>query len=289
MLTQKERRELRYQIKNNQHQLYVISFDEMDAIIRSSIKYETIKETWKPVREKAMVGANYGAAGADSIILAKLIGDLGGVATKVVIKSYNGKPHIIIKGRPGLRKVLTGTKYGITHPKVISMGLGRAAVKGMIKKGGVLTVVLLTGFRIVDHVLTDQSTLSRLIGTIATDVVKVGFAVGASLVGAAVGAFSALAIGPLAVAIIVGVITTIVLDKIDNHYGLTEKVIKGIEELSDSPRQIEQVIKLKKQQLNRATSRAADTVFDYIIDQGQRVLINFARHSLNKLLNPALR
>lgn len=111
--------------------------------------------------------------------MAKLVGDLGGFGAKAYIKTYGGKAHIILKGQPGLRSILTGTKYGIKNPKVVSMGLGKTGAIAAAKQGGILTVVLLSAYRVVDYFLTDQATLSRLVGTLATDIVKVGIATGA--------------------------------------------------------------------------------------------------------------
>jgi len=289
MNPQKARLERRRQLKNNQHELYVVSFDEMDNLFKSSSKYELIKERWESIRDGALTGANYGSSGADSLLLAKLIADIG-FFTEVNIKSYAGNPHIIIKGHPGLRKIFTGTKYGIQHPKVVKMGLSRAGAVSLAKRGGVLTIVLLTGFRVIDHVLTDHSTLSRLIGTIATDVVKVGMVVGASIAGAALGSFVfTIAVGSLLAAIAVGVATSFILDSIDEQYDITEHVIHGAEELGQIPEEIRKAIQLKRKQLESAKSRALETIFDYIVEEGQRILINTAKHTANKLLQPNFR
>ena len=59
------------------------------------------------------------------------------------------------------------------------MGLGKTGAIAAAKQGGILTVVLLSAYRVVDYFLTDQATLSRLVGTLATDIVKVGIATGA--------------------------------------------------------------------------------------------------------------
>ncbi len=38
MLSEQEKKELQQKIQSNKHEVYVVSFDEMDAIIRSSPK-----------------------------------------------------------------------------------------------------------------------------------------------------------------------------------------------------------------------------------------------------------
>ena len=182
MLTEREKKELQQKIQSNTHEVYVVSFEEMDAIIKSSPKGQkpSVQNSWQKIKGKVGVGASYYASADDAVTMAKLIGDLGGVGARAYIKSYGGKPHIILKGHAGLRTVLTGTKYGIKNPKVISMGLGKAGAVAAAKQGGILTVVLLSSYRVADYFLTDQSTLSQLVGTLATDIVKVGIATGAS-------------------------------------------------------------------------------------------------------------
>ena len=67
--------------------------------------------------------------------------------------------------------------------------------------------------------LRDEATLAELVGSLATDVVKIGIAVGAGLLMAAAFGGAALAIGPLVIVIFTGIVTTFGLDMLDNHYG----------------------------------------------------------------------
>lgn len=288
MSTQKKRLELRHALRNNEHEIYIVSVEEMDAIFQSSPKYPSLKEVWEKYRDETLNLASYASAGSDSLILARLMADIG-IMTQVRIKHYSGKPHIIIKGHPGIRTIFTGTKYGIRNPKVLKMGLGRAGAANLAKIGGVVTIVLLTGFRVIDHLLTDQSTLSQLIGTLATDVVKVGLTIGASLAGAVVGSAFTFAIGPLAIALFFGIGTSLLLDAIDKRYDVTERVIDAMEELGETPQKIREILKEKKKRLNLARDKTVETVFDYIIDEGRSILINTARHTLNKFLRPGFK
>jgi len=186
MLSVQEKKELKKKINSNQHEIYIVSIEEMDAIVQSSPKANLphIKKAWQKLKGKAEVGVSYYSSADDLRTLSKLVGDLGGFTTKAYVKTYGGKPHIILKGYPGLRRILTGTKYGIKNPKVITIGLGKAGAIHAAKSGGILSVVLLSAYRVADYFLTDNATLSQLIGTLATDVVKVGLATGASIVAA---------------------------------------------------------------------------------------------------------
>lgn len=186
MLTAQERTTIKKQIQTNKHEVFIVSLEEMDAIVKSSPqgKRADIQQRWQQIKAKAEFAANYYPTADDIRTIAKLIGDLGSVGAQAYVKTYGGKPHVILKGNPSLRKILTGTKYGVNHPKVVTMGIGKAGAIHAAKTGGILSVVLLSSYRLIDYFLTDQATLSQLIGSLATDVVKVGIATGASIAAA---------------------------------------------------------------------------------------------------------
>ena len=286
VLSDQEKKELKRQIKSNQHEVFVVSVDEMDAIVRSSSKGDLphIKNAWQKLRGKAEAGANYYAAAGDLRTLSKLVDDLGGLTTEAYVKVYGGKPHIILKGRPGLRRILTGTKYGIRNPKVITMGLGRAGAIHAAKSGGILSIVLLSAYRVADYFLADNATLSQLIGSLATDVVKVGIATGASIAVASafVGLGFAIAVGPIAAVIAVGIATSLALDILDDHYGITDRVIAGLDDIGEN---MQNEIESVKQSFYQKAGNLADSVFDYAVDSARAVLINTAKHALDRFLS----
>lgn len=285
MLTKKEKKELQQIITSNTHEIYIISFEEMDAIINSSPKGKkaSIQSAWQKVKGKVEMGASYYASVDDAVTIAKLIGDLGGIGARVYIKSYGGKPHIILKGHAGLRKVLTGTKYGIKNPKVISMGLGKSGAVAAAKQGGILTIILLSVYRVADYFLTDQATLSQLIGTLATDVVKVGIATGASiLVATAVGA-ATFAVGPIIAVVLVGVGVSMLLEYADNHLGITNRVIAGLDELGES---VERYLAQKKYQALNCAGRAIDSIIDYAVESARAIAITWVRKTVREYLSP---
>lgn len=285
MLTEREKKELQQKIKSNTHEVYVVSFEEMDAIIKSSPKGQkaSVQAAWQKIKGKVGVGASYYASADDAVTMAKLIGDLGGVGARAYIKSYGGKPHIILKGHAGLRTVFTGTKYGIKNPKVISMGLGKSGAVAAAKQGGILTIVLLSAYRVADYFLTDQATLSRLIGTLATDVVKVGIATGASILAAT--AFGALtfAVGPIIAVVAVGVGVSMLLEHADNRLGITNRVIAGLDELGAGA---EHYIAQKKRQALNAAGKAVEEVIDYAVESARTIAVNWVRKTLREYLSP---
>jgi hypothetical protein len=285
MLTEKEKKQLQQKIQSNAHEVYVVSFEEMDAIIKSSPqgKKASVQSAWQKIKGKVGVGASYYASADDAVTMAKLIGDLGGVGARAYIKSYGGKPHIILKGHAGLRTILTGTKYGIKNPKVISMGLGKAGALAAAKKGGILTVVLLSAYRVANYFLTDQATLSQLIGTLATDVVKVGIATGAAILVASSAVVATFAVGPIIAVVFVGVTASALLEIADNRLGITNRVIAGLDEIGDNT---ENYVARKKRQALTAAGNAVDEVIDYAVESARAIAVTWARTTLREYLSP---
>ena len=284
MLTEPEQKELQQKIQSNKHEVYVVSFEEMDAIIMSSTKANkpTVQAAWQKIKAKVGLGASYYTSADDAVTMAKLIGDLGGVGARAYIKSYGGKPHIILKGHAGLRTILTGTKYGIKNPKVVTMGLGRAGAVSSAKTGGIVSVVLLSAYRVADYFLTDQATLSQLVGSLATDVVKVGIATGASIIAAtAIAGLTTVAIGPILAVVVVGVGVSILLEYADKSLGITNRVIAGLDELGDSAESY--LAEQKKKALNSA-GQAATEVIDQAVSSARAMAIRWVQGRIKEFL-----
>ncbi len=285
MLTEQEKKALQQNIQSNKHEVYVVSFDEMDAIIKSSstrVK-ANVQESWQKVKGKVGFGASYYASADDIVTVTKLVGDLGSIGAKAYIKNYGGKPHIILKGRPGLRKVLTSPKYGIKNPKVITMGLGKAGAVAAAKQGGIISVVLLSAYRVADYLLTDEATLSQLIGTLATDVVKVGITTGAAIGAAAVMGGFTLAIGPILAVVVIGVGVSMLLEYTDNSLGITKRVVAGLDELSESA---SSYVDRQKERAAQVTESAVHQIIDHAINSAQSMAVNWVRSKLSEYLSP---
>ena len=214
--------------------VYVLSMKEAQKLwlieqqASGELTRQEVADLWSEWSVAPRAAASYFSAASDAVLAARLARDLGSVSGRVYYKSYGGKLHIILKGRPGLRQILTGTKYGVGNAKVVSLGLGPAGVRSTLRKGGVISIVLLTAYNVIDHVLRDEGTLMDLLGQIGSDVVKVGIATGASIATAAAigttGLIASFALGPLVVAVLVGIGTAMVLDAIDNRFQLTQQL-----------------------------------------------------------------
>lgn len=176
---------------------------------------------WERYNERVKMFMSAIPVTADAAALAVLAKDLtksGNLLTKYQIKTYHGRTYVIVKGYPALRQHLTGTRYLASHPKVVSMGIGKMDAAKAIKGGFVLSLVLSVGFHAVDQLLNDQKTWHDFVGGVAADVIYAGAAtaIAYSAVSIAVGGIATFTIGPLALVVIVGVGLAIgfaVLDK----------------------------------------------------------------------------
>ena len=175
------------------------------------------------------------AAAVDSKDALHIVKKLG-LTGRAYIKTTKGKDYLILKGAPGQRVGLTGTRYLASNPKVAklvispkTLGAGAARMTG-------LAVVAYAGLRIAEHILSeDDPRLTQLFGNIAADVIKFGISAGAGfLAGVAVGTLTTVVAGPAIAAIVVGIGVGILLDRADRKFGLTESLVRAIEDGVDA-------------------------------------------------------
>ena len=280
MLSTQTRLEWHTAVTNNQHEIYVVSLEEMDRIVKiSGADNSKVQAAWANFRKPTEIGAGNLSTANDTAMLAKLLRELGAAGSQAYVKTYGGKVHIVLKGYPGLRRVLTSPKYAITNTKVITMGLGRTGAAHAIKSGGILTVVLMSAYRIADYVLTDKITLTRLIGQLAVDVVNIGIGCGLSFAAIPVGvAIAGIALGPLVAVVAVGLFMALVISPLDDQYGISDRVVDAIEARLDS---LENNIKDAKRSVGESIQEARKQAIDYIVKSGTRFIIDWTRHQLN--------
>ena len=210
-------------LQENEHVFQVLSLEQ----ILAEFDYKNIDYT-----EWAKFTAGY-VAPAQDIWLAKTLLKEFGYQGKVVLKNYNGKMYVVLKGYAGKRELLKGTRYLANNPKIVRMAVGPKGVMKSIKGGFVITLVLSVAIEVVDYLLSDTRTLHDFLGTISSDIVKIGVsailsAVTAAAVGGAIGVATTAA-APLIAAIAVGVLAGLALNKIDEKVGATAALIKMYE------------------------------------------------------------
>lgn len=178
----------------------------------------------------ARTASGYAAPSLDVNTLRKVIRDLG-FTGRAYTKLVNGKKYIIFKGRPGLRKIFTGTRYLSNNAKVVDMIIGKQGVIKSAIQGARLTIFLTVPLIVLQHVLKDRFLMEELLADLGVSLIKVGIS---SIVGAVfavgAGAVTTIVSLPIAVAIVVGVATSYALDKLDAKYGITDRLTKLLEE-----------------------------------------------------------
>jgi len=308
MIPAAEKQKLKKQIKSNHQEVYILSLEEMDYVVQKTAKTPSTKSNWDKLKGKVEFTANYTSTGGDIRTLTLLLSDLGYGGSRAYIKYFGGKPHIVLKGYPGLRKILNATHYGVKNVKVVKMGLGKYGGIKAAKGGGILTIILLTAYRVIDYFLRDGATLTQLFGSLATDAVKVGIATGASIaaaswaagLGAGMAASSAagvalagsvvVAIGPLVAVIVAGVIVSKLLSELDEYFGITDKVIAALDEISEKG--IQGIIEEKKAGIvNKAqqiANDAAESIIDYAVDKVEHIAISTFRKILRNMTLPQI-
>src|SRR5690606_13419912 len=90
-----------------------------------------------------------------------------------------------------------------------------------------------------------------------------------------------IAIGPIAAVVVIGIATSMALSALDEHYGITDRVIAGLDDIGNS---IEGRIDQVKQNLYRNMGELADSIFDYAVESAKSVLIDAAKHTIDKFL-----
>ena len=176
------------------------------------------------------------------------------------------------------------------NAKVIKMGLDKYGAVQAAKGGGLLTIVLVTEFRVIDYFLTDSATLNQLIGTLATDVIKVGLATGASIAAATFVASTGfvIAFGPLIAAIAFGVGVAMLLEYADKKFKITEKILLALDEISEKG--INGIIEEKKQVVinkgNEIASNVIESVVDYTVKKIEKNITNIIDGLLRNFSRP---
>lgn len=244
---------------------------------------------WKGYSDNWHTVANYFSVADDAMLIRKLVRETG-IRGRCYFKSYNGKLHVVFKGYPGLRRVLTGSRYGALHAKVVGLGIGKAGVAKSVKGGMIVSVVLLSAWNIIDYVIRDDATLGQLLGGIAGDVGKalVASGVGYAAASAAVALGMTVAAGPLVIAVVVGLGVGWALDALDTKYRFTERLQKQLDDgIAELERQRQVLAARGKSTAFHAVGNMIDLIRDAAVAEAKRQI----RDMFWKLLprNPTLR
>lgn len=141
----------------------------------------------------------------------------------------NGRKYIHISGYAGLRRIITGTRYGASHPQMLSMGIGQQGLSSNIVKGLKFCILFSIGYRTIEGIFKDEYTLAEFIGNITMDMAKIAIVAATSFIVGVLFTATVLAGGSIivvaGVAFAVGFVATAILDHFDEKYGISEKLI----------------------------------------------------------------
>lgn len=244
------RQELAKDFVNNRVDVYVLTEDELAALwiayheARGVSNKAIAKEFQQLTGEQlAMSGAGFslvkrhGATtfnlASDGKTFAALAMDMrrsGSLMGQYRIARHNGKNYIIFKGYPGLQRVLTGTRYLLDNPRVVKMGIGVQAAKGMAKGGVLVTVIFSVTLNGIQWIFDEKYGWAEFIGNVSADIIKGALvaAAGYFTYAALAAAFAGVAVLPLGLGIAVALFVGAALQHMDRDGIIAERLAKAI-------------------------------------------------------------
>ncbi|HHZ8503648.1 TPA: PAAR domain-containing protein [Morganella morganii] len=275
---------LRGMLYQNNFDVMLLTVSEVFEVLQSW-GWKDTKTAWVEMTQSGIgqIMVNYGVNGKDvvttSMILVKL-GDLGIRATVYI--NHLGTELIKLTGHPGIRKILNAPVFRLDNTKVVDLGIGKYGLAKSIISGARLTFYVAAAYRTLDYILNDETSLAKFIGSLATDVVKLGIASAISWgVGTwAIGAVSTVA-APLVIVVVVGLLSSMGLNYLDDKFGVTDKVVLYLE--ASQQEFVEKAREVKKGLLDLGAMYAdemLETGREFIVDE----ISKYVRKSLNDLI-----
>lgn len=217
----------------------------VDGLIEASAEIPAnVKQTWAASKNTVKDTGAYLPVFSDAKALAVLAADMkkgGNMFAKYRISSHVGKAYIVFEGYPGLRTHLTGTRYLVNNPKVVSMGVGKLGAANAIKGGLVISIIFSVASHAIEQVLNDRATWHDFVAGVSVDVVSAitGGAIVWGVVSAVVGGTAMAAVGPIALVVVVGVGAgvTYASAAVANHYNITERLANMLREFESPMRE----------------------------------------------------
>ena len=269
---------LRAMLQANNQDVTLLTLEECFEVLSSWGSY---KEGWVGITQSELgqILVNYGVNGRDMLNTAILINKLGGFGVRAtVFINHKGTELIKISGYPGVRKILNAPVFALRNPKVVDIGIGKYGLAKSIIEGARLTIYVAAAYRTVDFILNDETTLAMFIGSVATDVVKIGIASvvswGAGKI--ALGLVSTVA-APLVIVVVAGLVSAITLNYLDNKFHITDKVINYMEGA-------QQEFVEKAREMERGLWDLGAMYIDEMLDKG----VHFVEYEVRKYIRETL-
>lgn len=225
-----ERAKLKKKLKENHQQAVIMHREDFESLFEPLVPMPSSLDDVKN-------WAGYYPSLDDAATLVKQYRELGGLGS-VIERTVNGQRYVVIKGDVAVRQILTKIQYTPYDTKIVSLALGKVGTAKSIIDGAKLSIYLTVPFTVLKCFLEDEMTLGALVGNVSSDLIKIGISTitaaiamtAPSAMASLGGSVATFAAGPLAVALFVGVVTSIILNRIDERYGLTQALINCIDE-----------------------------------------------------------
>lgn len=233
---------LRMMFKQNNQDIMLLTLPEVFEVLSS---WGAWKHGWIAITESTpgQIIVNYGTNIKDVVTASMLINQLGSFSIKATTYvNHNGTELIKISGYPGVRKILNAPVFAAKNPKIVDLGIGKYGFAKSVVEGARLTFYVAAAYRTIDFILNDERSLTEFIGSLATDVVKIGIVSVVTFVVESVVVTPLIAFN-LVIVIGVGFFTAWGLNKLDQKFGVTDKVVEYIDaaqqEFAEKAREME--------------------------------------------------
>lgn len=219
---------LRSLMRQNNQDLMLLTLPEVFEILSS---WGAWKHGWVDItqNEPAQIVINYGLNIKDVVTTSMLVSQLGSFGIKATVyANHKGTELIKLSGYPGIRKILNAPVFAAKNPQIVDIGIGKYGLAKTIIEGARLTFYVAAAYRTVNFLMNDETSLAEFIGSLATDMVKIG--IGSAIVwGVGLVLVTPWIAANLAIVVVVGAVTSITLNALDDKFGITDKVVAYIE------------------------------------------------------------
>lgn len=152
----------------------------------------------------------------------KLVFNFNCLKIKAVEYVINGKAYIKITGYAGLRRILTGTRYGATNPQMLEMAIGMRGFGTALIKGMKFCIYASLALRGVELIFKSDYHLVDFLVDIPMDIAKIIVSsVAIGIVGGVMTFFSFPVVIIAGFIIGIGIILNNQLNHLDNEMGLS--------------------------------------------------------------------
>ncbi|MRT03050.1 PAAR domain-containing protein [Ewingella americana] len=215
---------LRNILKSSNQDIALLTPDECIEVLSS---WGMIKAGWVSITqtESGVFVINYGTNIKDVVTTSMIITKLGSFGIKATTYiNHKGTELIKISGYPGIRKILNAPVFAAKNPKIVDIGIGKYGLKNSIISGARITFYVAAAYRTLDFILNDEITLTKFIGSLATDIIKIGVVSSVVFVAGVILVTPFIALN-LAIVVGVGFLSSYSLNILDEKFGLTDKII----------------------------------------------------------------